>query len=303
MHRLETLASVAIGLALLGGTASAVPVDGVRDPEYGFALSTQITQTNLGDQPDNFLYGSELDEAYGYVAGDTLHLLLTGSFNRYFGEPLTLPNPLHLYIDDRPGGQNTLGGSNPDVGAYAGLESMTGLRFDAAFSPDFWLYGALEASGPRPFFAYYAELPAGGGGTGYWLGSTGMNGPGTLSGAGANNPFGILASIDVSNSAGVTAGCAAASGAGVTTGIEWAIPLAAIGNPSGTIKVCALLVSAGPSGVVSNQVLGPVPPGTCSLGPAPGVDFESVPGLQYFLIDAATPVRPSSWGRLKAAYR
>ena len=301
MHRLETVASVAISVVLLSCTASAVPVDGTLDPQYGMALSTQTTETSLGDQPDNLLYGSELDQAYGYVSGDTLHLLLTGSFNRYFGEPIILPNSLHLYVDDRPGGQNELSGNNPMVGAYAGLQSMTGLRFDADFAPDFWLGGALESSGPEPFVAYYAELPAGGGGAGYRLGSTSTNGPGTLSGA--NNPFGILASIDVSNSAGVTAGCDAASGAGVTTGIEWAIPLAAIGSPSGTIRVCALLASAGPSGVVSNQVLGPVPPGTCSLGSAAGVDFESVPGVQYFLIDAATPVKQSSWGRLKAAYR
>jgi hypothetical protein len=230
-------------------------------------------------------------------------LLIAGSYNRYFGEPLSFPNQLQLYIDDLPGGQNTLSAANPSVGLYVNLRSMTGLRFDSGFSPDFWFGAAIELSGPNPLLAYYAEMPAGGGGAGYWLGSTSLNGPGTLAGTGASNPFGVLASIDVSNSAGVTSGCGAALGAGVTTGIEWAIPLAAIGNPSSTIRACALLVSAGSSGIVSNQVLGPVPPGTCSLGPASGVDFNSVPGAQYFLIDPATPVRRTSWGRLKAAYR
>lgn len=304
MHRLEMLACVAIGLAVLSGTAGAVSVDGVLDPEYGIALSTQTTQTSLGDQPNNFLNGSELDEAFGYVAGNTLYLLLTGSYNRYEGEFITYANQLQLYIDVGPGGQNTLSAGNPRVGPYVDLSSMTGLRFDADLSPDFWLGGALEYSSLLPFYVYYAELPEGGGGTGSFLGSTAIGGPGTLSGVGANNPFGILASIDVSNSAGVTAGCDAASGAGVTTGIEWAIPLAAIGNPTGTIRICALLAKAGlSSGEVSNQVLGSLPPGTCSLGPAAGVDFGNVPGLQYFLINPATPVMRSSWGRLKAAYR
>ena len=299
MHRLE-MSIVVIGLALLGGKAGAVPVDGTLDPEYGVARITQTTQSGLG-QPDDPLYGSELDQAYGYVADDTLHLLIAGNYNRYFGEPLILPHELQLFIDVGPGGQNVLSAGNPGVGPYVNLQSLAGLRFDADFAPDFWLSGALESSGPAPLVAYYAELPAVGGGAGYLLGSTGIGGPGALSGSGATNPFGILASIDVSNTAGVTPGCDAASGAGVTTGMEWAIPLAAIGNPSGTIRVCALLATVGP--FVSNQILGPVPPGTCSLGSPAGVDLESVPGPQYFVVDTVTPVRRTSWGRLKAIYR
>jgi hypothetical protein len=276
-------ACIAIGLAILNSSADAVPVDGVVDPEYGAPRSIQTTQTSLGDLPTDYLNGSELDGAFGYVADDTLHLLLTGSYNRFFSEPLTFPNQLQVHIDVGPGGQNPMSDANPSVGGSLNLQTMAGLRFDADFAPDYWLGGARESSGPNPFYAYYAELPAGGGGAGYYLGSSAIGGPGTLSDG--NNPFGILASIDISNAAGVTAGCDASSGAGVATGIEWAIPLAAIGNASGPIRICALLARPSLS------------------GPAAGVDWGNVPGAQYFVIDAATPATRPTWGHLKALYR
>lgn len=88
------------------------------------------------------------------------------------------------------------------------------------------------------------------------------------------------------------------------TGIEWAIPLAALGNPPGAIQACALIARPGvDAGQVSNQVLGPVPEGTCALGAANLVSFESVPGAQYFVIDASVPAARKSWGSLKTLYR
>jgi hypothetical protein len=296
------VASSIAGLAI-AIPAHAVPVDGTLDPDYGPAASTQTMQSSLGDFPVDFFTGSELDGAYGFVEDDTLHLVLTGSFNRYFTEPLVLPTQLQLYIDVQPGGQGALSASNPVVGANVRLLDMTGMRFDVGFEPDYWLTGERESAGPTPFAAYYAELPTGGGGSGYYLGSSAMGGPGTLSGPGANNPFGILASIDISNTGGVTAGCGPGSGAGVTTGIEWAVPLAALGNPTGPIRICALLAKLDGGGAVSNQILGPVPPGTCALGLASGVDLSSVPGPQYFEIGATTPTERTSWGRLKSLYR
>lgn len=297
MNRLAKWTCVALGLSIPISAAGAVPVDGLLDPAYGVALSTQTTQTSLGLDPFD---DSELDEAFGYVEGDTLHLLITGSYNRYLSEPLILPHLLQLFIDVGPGGQNALSGANPGVGLSVNLQAMTGMRFDADFAPDFWL--AADRSTFDKVYAFYAELPAVGGGAGYFLGSGPNGGPGTLTG-GTSNPFGILVGIDVSNTAGVTGGCDAASGAGVTAGVEWAIPLAAIGNPTGSIRICALLASVSESAVVSNQVLGPVPPGTCALGPANGVDLGLVPGTQYFTIDGGTPAATATWGRLKTIYR
>jgi hypothetical protein len=87
----------------------------------------------------------------------------------------------------------------------------------------------------------------------------------------------------------------------VTTGIEWAIPLAAIGNPSGPIRVSAFVATVFPG--VSNQVLGPLPIGTCTPGVPSAVDFGGYAGDQLFTIDMGTPIRRTSWGRLKLSYR
>jgi hypothetical protein len=300
----RTLAPLTLVAILAGSaaTARAVAVDGVLDPEYGAPRAVQTTRTSAGDQPADFMYGSELDAAYGFVAGDTLYLLVTGNFNRFLSEPLTFPNMLQLFFDAKPGGQNPLVASNPAPGFFVDLGEMTGLAFDPEFVPDYWLAGDRESY--DGFFAFYAELPAGGGGAGAFLGAGPIGGPGMLGGTGASNPYGILATVDISNTAGVTAGCDGASGAGVTTGAEWAIPLAALGNPTGTLRICALLAGAWSTNArVFNQVLGPVPPGTCTLGPADTVDFSTLAGAQYFTIDVTTPAKRPTWGRLKAAYR
>lgn len=54
----RTSVSSAMSLMLLAGSAAAVPVNGVLDRSYGAVLSTQTTQTSLGDQPADFLNGS-----------------------------------------------------------------------------------------------------------------------------------------------------------------------------------------------------------------------------------------------------
>ena len=92
---------LALALAVLAGGATAAPVNGKFEAIYGASLSTQTTQTSRGDGSDFF--ASELDEAFGYVADDTLFLLIGGSFNRFLSEPLLFPNQLQLYLDTGPG--------------------------------------------------------------------------------------------------------------------------------------------------------------------------------------------------------
>ena len=78
----------------------------------------------------------------------------------------------------------------------------------------------------------------------------------------------------------------------------------AIGSPTSCIKVCTFVSNDGGS-MVLNQVLGPLPPGTCDLGAASGVDFSAIAGSQYFTVcsQIAVPARAASWGRLKLVYR
>jgi hypothetical protein len=286
-------------------TAHAIVIDGKLDPTYTLA-STQTTQTSAHDDSQgliDFGNGSELDAAYGTIAGGNLYLFLAGNLKDTIcgAEACTDFDILELFIDSKAGGQNPL--VTPSPLAF-GLP-FPGLTFDTGFAPDFWVLladiGALDHNFSRN--AYYAELPAGGGGASYFLGSgTNAGAPATLSGG--TNPYGILATIDNSNTLGVGAGCAAASGAGVTTGMEFAIPLAAIGNPTDCVRVCAFIYAAQSGAGVMNQVLGPLPPGTCALGAPSAVNFSSFAGTHSFVICASpTPAHTSSWGTLKIRYR
>ncbi len=295
------LASAAV---LVAPEARAITIDGKLDADYGPALSTQTTQTDYGDSPFaqvTTAAGSELDAAYGFISGGVLHLFLSGNLHYEPGaELMGIWAPTDLFIDATPGGQNQLRSDNPTIDFYYDLNQTAGLTFDAGFEADYWLSCGTVIAFPL-LRAYYATLPTGGGGTGYYLGYAPAGSDGTLSGG--TNPDGIRVTIDDSNRVGVTAGCGAASGAGVTTGIEWAIPLTAIGNPTGCVKVCAF-VSNQIHASLSNQVLGPLPPGTCSLGPASAVNFANIAGNQFFTVcPAETPARPATWGRVKSIYR
>jgi hypothetical protein len=300
-------------VSLLVAAASAAPiVDGTLDADHGAALATQTTQTSLGDASQglvDFAFGSELDAAYGVISDGVLHLFLSGNlmFQERGMEPGFRSDEIDVYVDSEAGGQNVLRADNPAVGGmYHPLNTRAGLRFDADFAPDHWFNGWLYSAGsnlgaPYAFRLYSASLPADRGGAGGFLGQSSPGGPGTLTGG--TNPDGIGAAIDNRNVAGVGAGCDAASGDGVTTGIELAIPLAAIGNPTGCVGVCVIAVSYW-DGSISNQVLGPLPAGTCAPGAPATVDFSGVAGDQFFTVcPENVPARASSWGSVKILYR
>ena len=302
-----------LGLLLPGAAQSAaITVDGTLDAAYGVALSTQTIGTQAWADANSGLVGpangSELDEAYGLISDGTLHLFLAGNLICQ-GNPVDyglFTSGLYLFIDSKAGGQNRMRADNADLDNGA-LNRMAGLTFDAGFDPDYWLgcRGTLanfyDPASLYTLYAWQAELLTGGAGGGALLGTTGAGGPGVLSGG--SNPGGILVTIDNRNTAGVAFTCNASSGAGVTTGVEWDLPLAAIGNPSGCVRVCAV-VAGGSAYAFYNQVLGPLPAGSCGLGVPSGVDFNLYAGDQFFTVCAEdTPVRTSSWGRLKTLYR
>jgi hypothetical protein len=277
---------VSAGL-FLPGAAAAITVDGQLDPAYGPAIVTQTTQTelnggqiagdsNVGDLA--YANGSELDAGHAVIAGGVLHLFLGGNLALMLtvNQNQSVGHSLALFIDSAPGGQNALNG----LGAG---HPLNGLTFDAGFEADHWFeFSGEYEQGPIVWSAGRAALLNGGGGTLVHLG-TGSAGTGTLSGG--TNPHGILATLDNRNVGGVTFGCNASSGAGVTTGIEWAIPLAAIGNPEGCVRITAIVWNSGSSqGHVSNSVLGPVPPGTCALGPAASVNLANIASDQFFSV-------------------
>ncbi len=308
MCRAAPLLSLAL-LLLFAPAAVAVPVDGTLDGEYGAALATQTTQADVWGNANlglvDFSNGSELDQAYGFIADGVLHLFFTGNLMAWYNpvEAGTIHDALDVLIDSKSGGQNQLSASNPNVGADY-LNHMAGMTFDAGFDADYWLScNGMSAPGYGPYFmtAFFAELPAGGGGGGWYLGQGTAGGPGTLTGG--TNPDNILVTINNINTAGVGPGCGAASGVGVTTGIEWAIPLAAIGSPMGCVRVSAFVIN-GWHDALPNQVLGPIPPESCALGAASLVNFANIAGGQLFTVcPGASPVRVTSWGAVKDIYR
>jgi hypothetical protein len=292
-------------------TASATAVSGTLGPPYGPPLAEQTSQSDVGGVGDPYTQvntsgGSQLDAAYGYVSNGTLYLFFTGNLTFWvqLEGGITHWLPLDVFIDCAPGGQQQLLANNPTIDPTAyDLKKMAGLTFDAGFTADYWLSlgGGLSAFSWPYLQAYYASLPGVGGGSGAFLGATLPGAPGVLSGG--SNPDGIQVTLDDSNHLGPGNGCGAPTPVAVTTGIEWAIPLAAIGNPTGCIRVCAFVASQDHS-MISNQVMGPIPPGTCSLMAAAATDFSSVPGDQFFTIcPASTPARHGTWGTLKAHYR
>ncbi len=290
MGRHVALITLSAALLLHVRPVQATGVDGQLDPDYGAPITIQTTQTGLGagqivgdnNKGDlNFSNGSELDGGYGFVSGGVLYLFLGGNLALMtrMNQVDTIGHTLDVFIDSVPGGQNSLNG----LGSGNPLNSLT---FDAGFTADYRLElsGGLSggANSPPIWAAGYQMMTSTGGGPFVNLGFGSAGGPGTLSGG--SNPHGILATLDNRNIAGVTFGCAAASGAGVTTGIEWAIPLAAIGNPTGCITLAVIVRESGATGSVSNQVLGPVPAGTCPPGPAATVNFQNIAGNQFFTV-------------------
>jgi hypothetical protein len=306
MNRNATLALIAFAAAAVAPSRAAA-ITGTLTPAYGTELVVQTTQTTADAASGTTVElanGYELDAGYGYIADGALHLFFTGNLAKFIQLEGFIPRwlPMDIFLDTRSGGQNQLLPNNPIIETFdADMTKMTGLTFDPGFEADWWFCLEGDLSSITKLKAYQAELPTAGGGAGAKLGVGTCGGPGTLSGG--TNPFGVEATLDDRNMAGVTQGCGAASGAGVTTGIEWSIPLAAIGNPTECIRVCAFAAN-GDHSQLFNQVLGPLPPGTCNLGASSAVNFGGIAGDQFFSVcPAATPTRHSTWGALKSIYR
>ena len=296
MKKATMLVMALAATALAASSAAAITIDGVLDGGYGVARSIQTTQTNFGDNnlgQFGFANGSEIDAAFVAYDGTDLYLFLSGNLESNF-------NKLEIFFDTVAGGQNQLRGDNADVD-FNGLNRMSDLKFDAGFEADYYMMvtGGDAGGGDYKMFGNFATLPTGGGGVGTFLGGTDES----MYNAGPNS-LGIEFTIDNRNVAGQQGGCDAGSGAGTFTGVEIKIPLAAIGTPVGDCIKIAAFVNGGSHDYLSNQVLGPLAPGTCNLGEPHAVDFTAQAGDQFFgVCDLPTPVQTSTWGRVKALYR
>lgn len=287
MKRLA-LALAAAAVSTASSAAFAAP-DGVAESAYGPALAVQSVQTQFGNSNlGNPLTanGSELDQAYGRIEGGVLKIILTGNLETNF-------NKLELFFDTGAGGQNQLRGDNADVD-FNGLNRMgndgsgNGLKFDAGFDADFYMTITGGNTGSAiQYFSNFATLPTSGGGSGTFVGGS-ANDSSLISGA-----LGINIAVDNSNTGGVGGGTAADSGAGVLTGVEIEIPLAALGNALGDIRIVAF-INGGGHDFLSNQVLGGLPGDFGNLGEPRTVDFSQIAGNQFFTVGSGVIPEPAA---------
>ncbi|MEL6592053.1 MAG: T9SS type A sorting domain-containing protein, partial [Bacteroidota bacterium] len=257
------------------GTYSSIVVDGTLDAAYGAPLCVQNNTTGFGDNTDpaaDVANGSELDAAYVRIEGNMMYLFLSGNLQTNF-------NKLEIFIDAQAGGQNRLLGTNPDVD-FNGLNRMgddgsgNGLIFDGVFFSNYF-FTASGGNTPYELYANFAPTD-GSGGSGTFLGG-GVGSVQALSNGGT-------IAVNNANTAGVT-DMMIGNPAAVTTGIEWSIPLSAIGNPSGEIRITAFVNGSGHD-FVSNQVLCGLGGNQANLGDPRNVDLSNFGGDQFFSLCA-----------------
>ncbi len=241
-----------------------ITVDGSlgTDP-YTFSFYQNVP-TTFGDNSDADTLaanGSEQDGLHAAIVGSDLHLLLTGNLETNF-------NKLEIFIDSKPGGQNTLAGDNPDID-FNGLNAMAGLSFDECFGADYYL-NVSGGGSPVEFFVNYAELRPGG--TAIFLGQA------DTAGTAVDLLNDVRIGIDNSNTAGVSATAVNTPDA-VTTGIELRIPLSLVGGLNEHLRITAFINSDNHS-FVSNKSL-PGSGSATNLGSVGSVDFASLAGDQF----------------------
>ncbi len=269
----RVLMAALVSLALVD-PSRAVVVDGsLAGDGYGQPVAVQTVQTGFGDNQ------SELNAAYARVQGGQLFLMFTGNL-----EPVW--NRLEVFIDSTPGGMNHV--TRP-------ASSFDRFTFDAGFEPDYLIE---NISGPSNFIFQFAEFDSDitTGRDTFINVFDGQEQGAVQTAPGEELGFSFGLGFDNTNTAGVTGGVDAADQAAVvavTTGIELGIPLAAIGNPFGEIKILAMVNGAG-GNFLSNQFLGGLEAPQANLA-SDGqgnvfatlglIDLNDFAGDQFFTID------------------
>lgn len=241
-------------------------VDGLKDFDYGNALSLQTIQTGFGDNK------SEWNAAYAAIIEDRLFLMFTGNLENNF-------NKVSIFIDTHPGGSSTF----PALPGNDGSGAMAGMRFDEGFTPE---YHFILRRGGSQFDLDFAEL-----GTARFSSFTRVLGNTTtgsnLSPTGPANEKTIGIAYDDSNTAGIgeSAGAAANQDAAraVDTGLELSVALSDLGAPPGELRVM-LLQNNQSHDYLSNQSLGGLPIGTQNLQNPASIDFNNFAGDQFFTV-------------------
>jgi hypothetical protein len=238
---------VLMGLLAMASLAHA-QVDGRNIPsKYGAPLASQTNYTGFGDRVDpNQTWGSELNQLFIKCVNGVLYLAVTGNLE---GRPFS--NSIHFYIDTGRNPNNTFTLTTGCINCS--VQGMSGVVFD--HKPDYVLSVSHFDDG-QGNDNIYIDLHDVVNDQSTYLGAVAVgSGEGTVD-------QGVKAGFDNSNLAGVTSDPNnIGNPATATTGLEVAIPLSALGNPQGEIKILALLTGGADLGdpcrgtYLSNQSL------------------------------------------------
>jgi len=263
-------------------------VDGTLDAVFGNPLAVQTVQTQFGDN------ASELNAGYANVSGGRLSIALTGNIENNF-------NKLNVFIDAGTGGQNVIdGANNPTNDNWAAAHD--GFTFDSGFQATHML---IFRRGAGKFDVDFAKVGGGAGDFDFFEDAFGGTDAGAVTGLAGTQISNLDVAYDDANTAGITGGTEAADPAAaeaVTTGLEFALDLADLGNPTGAIKVSAM-VNGSNHDFLSNQILGGFQPPQGNLGSdgegnfvdglgVGGVNLNDFAGDQFFTIDIPDSVLP-----------
>jgi hypothetical protein len=284
----------AVGLGQRAAFAQAT-VDGTLNASegYGSPLATQTINTGFGDNTSpggTSSGGSELDAVYGVATNGYLYLFIAGNVEAN-------GNNIDVFIaTGQSGGQQVL-----QIGGSPLEAAMNG----SAFSPGFVANVLFTFTNSAASLAVHRVDLSGASGTVSVLGSVALSGGAgnsqNVGGTGLGVGFKNTNTGGVNGSSGTAANAAAANA--VSTGLELGIPLSALGNPTGSIKVL-ICINGSSFAYLSNQFLPGLSVGTGNLGgggtaygPGGGVfNFGSAPA-EYLSIQvggAGTNAPPPS---------
>lgn len=283
LKTLSVLSLVAVaGMAL----AQDPTLDGQRDAVYGAPLAVQNTQTQFGDSnlgAIDWANGSEINAVYAYRTATDLYLFFAGNVESNF-------NKLTILVDSVAGGQNRLLQDQTDVD-FGGLRRISdegtgnGMTFDAGFEADYWFnFTGGNTDFGYNFFLNYAKI--GDNTSGVYCGRGSSAGPLNMDFTTGATDIGIRAAIDNTNILGVTGGDGLQTPTdGFDTGLEYRIPLARLGDPTGDIKLTAF-INGGGNDFLANQVVAGIGGGG-NLAEPRLVNFENIPGPQFVTVPGA----------------
>lgn len=241
MRQLLVFPAALLAAALLPhASVSAATLDGQNIPSEGITLrATQNSPTGFGDATgggQNSAGGSELNQLFADIVGNTLTLGITGNLEGNF-------NKMFIFFDAVDGGEAILANDNAD-GGFGEINNLAGLSFGGTtmdhglrleVGGGFWGVNGFDLIDNSAFSV--------------WSGG----GPGNLPVANVGSG-GVTFGWDNSNVLGVT-GSDASTASTATTGWEFEIDMPTFfGASPGSVRVTAFVTNGG-GDFISNQVL------------------------------------------------